>query len=143
MPGDADSLYAPVDSFLKVGQAFTGTQNVNNSPTRDRDAWRVNVRIQGLDLERGTLCGSMEALDVPKAESPVVTFWEGEIIDAVNFSFRTARWDASKSTDLRHWSKFHAFSARLRDAAFHPAPPEHPAAGGSAGGAGTGTGTGT
>lgn len=71
----------------------------------------VNCSIQGLDLKRGTVCGSMEALDVPKAASPVVTFWEGEIVDNVNFRFLTRRWGAHVATDLDHWRKFRPFAA--------------------------------
>lgn len=50
-------------------QAFSGTQNVS-SPQKD-EAWRVNVRIQGCDLDHGYLCGTMEALNVPMADTPV------------------------------------------------------------------------
>lgn len=97
-------------SFLRVGQTFSGSQTVNGQTIKDRDEWRVNVAIQGLDLERGTVSGSMEALDVPKADSPVVTFWRGEIIDNRNYFFWTGRWDAKVKTDVEHWEKFIAFS---------------------------------
>ena len=50
-------------------QAFSGTQNV--SSLLKEEAWRVNVRIQGCDLEHGYLCGTMEALNVPMADTPV------------------------------------------------------------------------
>lgn len=50
-------------------QAFSGTQNVSN--LQKEEAWRVNVRIQGCDLEHGYLCGTMEALNVPMADTPV------------------------------------------------------------------------
>ena len=100
--------------FLSVGQTFSGSQTVNtNSSSRDvkdTDEWRVNVVIQGLDLARGTICGSMEALDVPKAVSPVVTFWKGEIIDNRNYFFWTGRWDAEVEQDVDHWKKFVAFA---------------------------------
>ncbi|GKV05882.1 hypothetical protein SLEP1_g17834 [Rubroshorea leprosula] len=57
---------------LLLSQAFTGTQNV--SSLQKEKAWRVNVRIQGCDLEHGYLCGTMEALNVPMAETPVSCF---------------------------------------------------------------------
>lgn len=41
----------------------------------------------------------------------MVTFWEGEVIDNKNASFMTSKWGASLSSDLRHWSKFPAFSS--------------------------------
>lgn len=50
-------------------QAFSGTQNV--SSLQKDEAWRVNVRLQGCDLEHGYLCGTMEALNVPMADTPV------------------------------------------------------------------------
>lgn len=53
-------------------QAFSGTQNV--SSLQKEEAWRVNVRIQGCDLEHGYLCGTMEALNVPMADTPVRSF---------------------------------------------------------------------
>lgn len=50
-------------------QAFAGTQNVSNM--QKDEAWKVNVRLQGCDMQNGYLCGSMEALNVPAAETPV------------------------------------------------------------------------
>lgn len=64
------------DKFLIIGtldlQAFFGTQNV--SSLQKDEAWRVNVRIQGCDLDHGYLCGTMEALNVPMADTPVRNF---------------------------------------------------------------------
>jgi hypothetical protein len=93
-------------------QAFAGTQNVSSS--QKDEAWKVNVRLQGCDMQRGYLCGSMEALNVPSAETPVVTFWEGEIVDNKNYTFYTGKWEATKETDVKHWSKFSSFE-ELRD----------------------------
>lgn len=98
-------------AFLSLGQRFSGSQTVNAPPSKDNDEWRVNVVIQGLDLQRGTICGSMEALDVPKALSPVVTFWRGEIVDNCNYFFWTGRWEAELCTDIKHWEKFIAFKS--------------------------------
>jgi len=55
--------------FLSSVQAFAGTQNVSN--LQKDEAWKVNVRLQGCDMQSGYLCGSMEALNVPSAETPV------------------------------------------------------------------------
>ncbi|KAK3282600.1 hypothetical protein CYMTET_9671 [Cymbomonas tetramitiformis] len=105
-------------SFLSVGQAFEGTQNVpqhSNTGCKE-EAWKVHVRIQGCDLDQGYICGSMEALNVPSAKSSVVTFWEGEIVDNKNYNFFTSQhWGADRSTDLKHWSKFACF-APMKDA---------------------------
>ncbi|CAN1142623.1 Glucose-induced degradation protein 4 homolog [Linum perenne] len=101
----------PASTLLSVGQAFCGTQNV--SSLQKDEAWRVNVRIQGCDLEKGYLCGTMEALNVPMADTPVVTFWEGEIVDIRNYTFFTGKWEALPEDDLRHWTKFPSFSPFL------------------------------
>ena len=54
----------------------------------------------------GVLCGCMQAFNIPRATTPVSTFWEGEIIDYRVHSFVTSRWDASLNTDLTHWCMF-------------------------------------
>ncbi|CAI5512143.1 unnamed protein product, partial [Closterium sp. Naga37s-1] len=79
-------------------------------------AWRVTVRIQQCDMRRGYLCGSMEALNVPSTDTSVVTFWDGEIVDGKNYSFFTGQWDATRETDIKHWSRFPCFS-QLKEAA--------------------------
>ncbi|XP_050373093.1 uncharacterized protein LOC126790789 isoform X2 [Argentina anserina] len=37
---------------------------------KKKEDWRVNVRIQGCDLEDEYLCGTMEAINVPVADTP-------------------------------------------------------------------------
>lgn len=112
IPGSCSGQTSPpACTLLSVGQAFSGTQNVS-SVQRD-EAWRVNVRIQGCDLEHGYLCGTMEALNVPMADTPVVTFWEGEIVDTKNYTFFTGKWEATPEDDIRHWTKFPSFSPLL------------------------------
>ncbi|KAI5682467.1 hypothetical protein M9H77_03695 [Catharanthus roseus] len=101
----------PTCTLLSVGQAFFGTQNV--SSLQKDEAWRVNVRIQGCDLDHGYLCGTMEALNVPMADTPVITFWEGEIVDTNNFTFFTGKWGATSEDDIKHWTKFSSFSPLL------------------------------
>mmetsp|Transcript_5941 Transcript_5941/g.20231 ORF Transcript_5941/g.20231 Transcript_5941/m.20231 type:complete len:292 (+) Transcript_5941:2057-2932(+) len=119
MPGmrGTPGLGAPLApcTFLSTGQAYEGTQNVSHNSSSKEEAWKVNVRLQGCDLETGYICGSMEALNVPSAESSVVTFWEGEIVDNVNHTFFTSNWGAGRDTDVKHWSRFPSF-APLKDA---------------------------
>ncbi|MQL79261.1 hypothetical protein Taro_011690 [Colocasia esculenta] len=113
-PGqDANPGHAlpPACTLLGVGQTFAGTQNVSSS--QKDEAWKVNVRIQGFDPAHGYLCGIMEALNVPYAETPVVTFWEGEIIDSKNYTFYTGKWEATPDDDVKHWSQFSSFSPLL------------------------------
>jgi len=47
---------------------------------------------------------------VPDEAAPVVTFWEGEIIDSTP-QFWTNQWNATRKTDLVHWRRFSAFLA--------------------------------
>lgn len=89
------------------------TQQQCINSIKDPDEWRVNVTIQGIDVENGHLSGSMEALDVPKTEAPVITYWTGEIIDNVNNFFRTRRWIAPHKKDMEHWESFIAFTGLL------------------------------
>ncbi|KAF2288653.1 hypothetical protein GH714_009985 [Hevea brasiliensis] len=103
----SEQISPPFCTLLSVGQTFSGTQNV--SSLQKDEAWRVNVRIQGYDLDHGYLCGTMEALNVPMADTPVVTFWEGEIVDGKNYTFFTGKWEASAEDDIRHWTKFPSF----------------------------------
>lgn len=44
-----------------------------------------------------------------KNNAPVETFWEGEIIDNKNHTFRTNKWSADVRTDVAYWTKFSAF----------------------------------
>lgn len=66
-------LHKILHQHVTLLQAFSGTQNV--SSLQKEEAWRVNVRIQGLDLDHGYLCGTMEALNVPMADTPVSGFY--------------------------------------------------------------------
>lgn len=101
-------------SLLEVGQAFEGSQHVSHGLGTKEEAWNVKVRVQGCDMERGYVCGVMEALNVPTAESKVMTFWEGEIVDNVNHTFYTSKWGANPESDVKHWAKFSYFS-KLRE----------------------------
>ncbi|KAK6942988.1 LOW QUALITY PROTEIN: Vacuolar import/degradation protein Vid24 [Dillenia turbinata] len=68
----------------------------------------------GCDLDHVYLCGTMEALYVPMADTPVVTFWEGKIVDTKNYTFYTGKWQATMpEDDIRHWTKFPSFSPLL------------------------------
>lgn len=69
----------------------------------------MGLQVISCDMEASRICGTMDAMNVPHARSPVTTFWEGEIVDNVHHSFFTHKWGASAETDMRHWSKFEAF----------------------------------
>ena len=50
------------------------------------------VRINGVDLAQGTVCGTMETFNAPNAPlCPVITAWEGEIVDNRNYTFFTQK----------------------------------------------------
>lgn len=66
---------------------------------------------QGCDFEAGTVCGTLEAFNVPDSDKPITTFFEGEIVDNVNHSFFTPDWGASAETDIWHWQLFKPFQA--------------------------------
>ncbi|KAL5564844.1 hypothetical protein UlMin_028008, partial [Ulmus minor] len=68
---------------------------LNVSGLQKDEAWRVNVCIQGCNLEHGYLCGTMEALNVPMEDTPVLTFREGEIAEIKNYTFFTEKWEAT------------------------------------------------
>lgn len=65
----------------------------------------------------------MQALNVPGASgAPIVTFWEGHVVDDARHSFYTRGcpgWGVGapgRDVDLKHWGKFEGF-ASLRCAA--------------------------
>ena len=74
-----------------------------------KDICQHALWMQEVNLETGYVCGSMRADNVPQAKTPVVTFWEGDIIDNVNHSFITSKWGADKKIDVCHWPRFDGF----------------------------------
>ena len=70
--------------------------STSQSPPLSLPAAQVVVRVQGVDMARGYACGVMEAMNVPQANEPIITFWEGEIIDNTNHSFFTQGWGAGR-----------------------------------------------
>ena len=74
----------------------------------------IGELVQEVNLETGYVCGSMRAENVPQAKTPVVTFWEGDIIDNVNHSFITSKWGADKKIDVKHWPRFAGFEPLRR-----------------------------
>jgi hypothetical protein len=108
-PAQESKKNAP--EFLR-GIEFQGIQSIPSTGER----WDVKLQITGFDPKVGKLCGCMETLALPS--KPVLTFWEGEVIDNVNNFFFTGRWNASPKVDLHYWSQFHAFSP-LRPLVYH------------------------
>jgi hypothetical protein len=118
---DPASLAAPQPcSFLRPGARFAGVQRLSHQlPTaRRQDDWAVTVVVEGVDHASGAVCGTMQALNVPGASStPIITFWEGHVIDDVRINFFTrcapgwGQGAPGREVDLKHWSKFEGFAA--------------------------------
>ncbi|GLT38944.1 hypothetical protein SLA2020_131590 [Shorea laevis] len=96
-----NSRRTSLEPLLSVGKAFTGHLTCTQPPRRRG----LNVRIQGCDLERGYICGTMEVLNL-QIGRPVVTFWEGEIVDMKNHTFYTGKWHATPQDDINYWASF-------------------------------------
>ncbi|KAJ2360296.1 hypothetical protein H4S01_005794, partial [Coemansia sp. RSA 2610] len=108
-------------ALLRPGMRFTGIQRVTphvrdasraNAFMRLRapslEKWDVSVEIQTVDMPRGRVSGLMKAINVPRLPKTVVTCWEGEIIDFVNYTPLTGKWRATCADDSKHWSLFGA-----------------------------------
>ncbi|GIL66898.1 hypothetical protein Vafri_20374 [Volvox africanus] len=105
-------------SFLFPGRSFTGQQRLS-SPQRPQEDWAVTATIYSCDLARGRVTGSMVAQNSPLAKRPIVTYFEGEIIDNINHTFWTGcKWGTcpSRETDVRYWSRCPGFTSSLRAA---------------------------
>ncbi|PNH02535.1 Glucose-induced degradation protein 4 [Tetrabaena socialis] len=103
-------------SFLMPGRVFVGSQRLHGAHREQEDHWAVTATLYGCDFSTGVLCGSMVAQSTG-AKKPIVTFWEGEIVDNVNHTLFTGRkWGAcpSQDTDLRHWGRCPGFSGAIR-----------------------------
>ncbi|KAJ1815261.1 hypothetical protein LPJ56_004622 [Coemansia sp. RSA 2599] len=109
----------PLDcSLLQPGIEFFGEQSIGSSGLsgnlymqmqRQRlgtEKWDVHVVIQSVDMERGRVAGMMRAINVPRMPRTVVTHWEGEVVDFVNYSPLTVKWQAGCKEDTEHWSLF-------------------------------------
>ena len=107
---------SPPNWFLKQGQTFSGWQHVQHWPPGTSEKWNVRVVIDYVDFTKGEVFGTMTASNVPYAQSPVVTFFEGQIIDNENATFYSDPDSSARAclSELRHWSRFPAFRP-LRD----------------------------
>ncbi|KXZ52696.1 hypothetical protein GPECTOR_9g742 [Gonium pectorale] len=118
--GQALSLTSgsPSCSFLFPSRSFSGKQRLSG-PYRQQEDWSVTATIYSYDVGRGTLSGSMVAQNGPQSKRPIVTYFEGEIVDNANFTFWTgSKWGAapSRETDVRYWSRCPGFTSGLRSA---------------------------
>ncbi|QDZ21657.1 vacuolar import/degradation protein Vid24 [Chloropicon primus] len=99
-------------TFLEPGMTFEGVQRVSSSSSPS-ESWDLKITVEERNFAKGYVCGTMYAkgFNCGSGESePVATFWEGQLIDNVNYSFYTQNWGASKAIDREHWTKLAPFS---------------------------------
>lgn len=103
------------NSFLKSGQTFHGSQTVTH-PNLKTEKWKVHVSFQYCNMDSGEIYGTMTALDVPGTDTPVVTFFDGQIIDNENAIFYSDPDSPARNCfmEMRLWGKFPEFK-NLRD----------------------------
>ena len=106
--------------FLSAGFRFEGTQSYTQEfGTHHCEGWTVSVEISQLDWDAGHVCGIMTARGIPCQEHPIVTFWDGEIVNNRNATFNSAHYNVEECTDLMHWGKFPGFD-KLKPALVGP-----------------------
>ncbi|KAJ2779002.1 hypothetical protein GGI15_004008 [Coemansia interrupta] len=101
-------------SLLRPGIEFRGVQRITETPdeplsmrsrllrqTLSIEKWDVHVVIQSVDMKRGRVSGLMKAINVPRMFKTVVTHWDGEIIDFVNYTPLTDKWNAKSMRGKR------------------------------------------
>ncbi|KMZ58954.1 hypothetical protein ZOSMA_71G00250 [Zostera marina] len=69
---------------------------------------KVTVQINGVDLDHGYICGSITVKNENSSE--YTFFWEGEIIDNINYNFFNNKYDMeSRRKDIEKWVTFPNF----------------------------------
>ncbi|GAA6020005.1 hypothetical protein JCM11491_004895 [Sporobolomyces phaffii] len=91
-------------SCLHPGSTWVGVQRSG------RNSYDVKVKIDAVDLEAGTLCGTLEIKHLTPELDSLVTFFEGEIVSEDGPGFLTANYGATKEDDMRHWRRFPPFT---------------------------------
>ncbi|ORY78480.1 vacuolar import and degradation protein-domain-containing protein [Leucosporidium creatinivorum] len=114
----ASSLFAPPPPSSSRGPLHPGAvwEGLQRS---GRNSYKVRVNIDTVDLHQGTVSGLLQIQHLTPELESLVTFFEGEIIGD-KAGFRTARWGATEADDMKHWSRFPAFSKSLRSSLLKP-----------------------
>jgi len=109
--GSSSSTPNTFNSILNLsGMSSNQNSRVHTSSIfHPPDEWEVTVTIYDINFKDGTVCGIMEATNVPAMNGSIMTYWEGEIVDGINHDFYTKKWKANKTVDLDHWRKFPGF----------------------------------
>ncbi|GAA5846489.1 hypothetical protein JCM3766R1_002507 [Sporobolomyces carnicolor] len=90
-------------SCLHPGSTWVGVQRSG------RNSYDVKVKIDTVDIEAGTLAGTLEIRNLTPELDSLVTFFEGEIVSEHGPGFLTANYGATKEDDMRHWRRFPPF----------------------------------
>jgi len=106
IPGSLNTGALAPCSFLEPGTSFSGTQNASQEQMSKQDVWCIQVTVEETNWSRGYLAGTMRAEGFVDSVEPILTFWEGEIVDNINYTFRTTKWKADSFIDNDHWAKF-------------------------------------
>lgn len=94
--------------FLAVGKEFEGTQILEH-----KRVWRLScftATIHAVDHRYGIVDGCNTTTGVMPARSTMVMFFRGEIIDNVNYFFRSDAYGASFEHDMEFWGRFPGFA---------------------------------
>ncbi|GAA5883338.1 hypothetical protein JCM16303_006696 [Sporobolomyces ruberrimus] len=91
-------------SCLHPGSTWVGVQRSG------RNSYDVKVQIDTVDIEAGTLAGTLEIKHLTPELESLVTFFEGEIVSETGPGFLTANYGATKEDDMRHWRRFPPFT---------------------------------
>ncbi|KAK4048704.1 hypothetical protein OIO90_005697 [Microbotryomycetes sp. JL221] len=106
-PSSSHSHSAQTRGPLHAGAVFEGLQRSG------RNSYKVRVNINTVDMQQGTVTGLLQIQHLTPELDSLVTFFEGEIIRSKQ-DFKTARWGATEADDMKHWSRFPAFTKSLR-----------------------------
>lgn len=90
--------------------------DTEQNTTSDRsEHWPVKVTIHDINYRNMTLCGTMEAYNIPDKPltnqngTHIVTFLEGEIVDFNRHSLRTRNFNANLEIDANYWHSLEPF----------------------------------
>jgi len=113
MERDSTKRSMPYPLLLCPGSCFIGYQQ------SIRSSWTVRVTILGVDAERSTCCGRMDAINTPCSSSNLVcTFFEGQIIDNKHFTFAQQQHHNNdiinnNKTEQKHWKQLTPFMKHI------------------------------
>ena len=96
-----------------AGDNSRSTPSTSRMSSKDEN-WPVKVILQNVDLLDMSLCGTMEAFNVPDKTSPtressISTYLDGEIIDFNHHTLETKNFRADSRIDTTYWLRLPPF----------------------------------